>query len=78
MKELIVSGIKLAYIPAHNYFFEISEVTEKLKVHRSRVNYPSRKKCLNWARYQKNVIILLSVIVAEIYYASGFFIGKNS
>jgi hypothetical protein len=72
MDELIASGIKLAYLPAHNYLFEIAEVTEKLKVHRHRVYYPSKEICLNWARYQKNVSILLSDIVAEIYYARIF------
>ena len=78
MDELFASGIKLAYFPEHNYIFENADEAETLKVHRNRVNCPSRFTCLNWARYQKNVSLLLSDIVAERYYAGDFFIGENS
>jgi cell division protein FtsL len=53
-------------------------VTEKLKVRRNFVSCPSRETCLNWASYQRNVSLLLSDIVVEIYYARGFCIGDNS
>jgi hypothetical protein len=78
MDELFASGIKLAFFPEHSYIFEYADEAETLKEHRNLVNCPSRDICLNWARYQKNVSILLPDIVAELYYAGGYFIGENS
>jgi hypothetical protein len=78
MDELFTSGIKLAYLPEFNYIFKIADESEVLKVHRNRVNCPSKEICFNWARYQKNVSLLMSDTVAEIAYALGDFIGENS
>jgi hypothetical protein len=78
LDEIFASGIKLTYSLEYNYIFKAADETETLKVHRNRVNCPSREICLNWAMYQKNLSVLLSDIVAEIYYAAGYFIGENS
>jgi len=78
MDELFASGIKLSYSPNYNHIFKIADEKEKLNVHRNRLNCPSGEVCLNWARYQKNVSLLLSDIVAEMLYAVGDFIGENS
>jgi hypothetical protein len=78
MDELFNSGIKLAYFPEHKHFFEFANETDTLKVHRNLLNCPLKKKCLNWAMYQKNLSVLMSDIVAELYYASGYLIGEYS
>jgi hypothetical protein len=78
MDELFTLGIKLAYSPEYSYIFRVAVETETLNVHRNLVICPSREICLNWAMYHKNVSLLLSDIVAETYYAGGFYIGENS
>jgi hypothetical protein len=42
------------------------------------VKCPSHLNCFEWAKYQKNVSILLVDISAEILYAIGEFVGDNS
>jgi hypothetical protein len=76
MDELFASGIKLAYPPGYNYIFENSDETEASR--RNHVNCPSYDVCGNWAMYQRNASILVADIVAKEFYASGFFVGKNS
>jgi hypothetical protein len=49
MDELFASDIKLAYSPEYNYILKVADETETLKVHRNRVNCPSREICSNWA-----------------------------
>jgi hypothetical protein len=78
MDELFASGIKLAYPPEHNFIFENGDETESLNVQRYRVNCPSYEVCENWAKYHKNVSILLVDKVAEDNYASGAYVGENS
>jgi hypothetical protein len=78
MDELFASDIKLAYSPQYNFIFKIADETETSNVHRNRATCPSGELCLNWVRYQKNVSLLLSDILAEMHYASGDFIGENS
>jgi hypothetical protein len=78
MDELYASGIKLAFLQAHNFFFNEFEETEALIVKRSRVNCPSFGVCMNWAKYQKNVSVLVGDAEAWEQYAVGHFIGENS
>jgi hypothetical protein len=78
MDELLDSGIKLAYQEVYNFIFENTDETEASKVQRNRLNCPSFNVCLNWAKFQKNVSILLSDIDAETAYAGGHFVGENS
>ena len=77
-EELFASGIKFAYLPEYNFIFENGDETEASKVQRNRVNCPSYGICANWAKYHKNVSILLGDKVAEDNYASGVYVGKNS
>jgi hypothetical protein len=78
MDELLDSGNKLAYHQAHNFLFDNGDETEASKVQRNRVNCPSFKVCVDWAKYQKNVSILLIDIIAEIQHALGDFVDENS
>ena len=78
MDELLASSMKFAYSAAYDYRFKNSDEPEKIKVHRNRIECPSREICFKWAKYHKNVSILLSDIVAKINYATGNFIGENS
>ena len=78
MDELFASGIKLAYPPEFNFIFERGDETEVAKVHRSRANCPSYEVCIEWAKCQKNVSILMVDRIAEEQYARGYFVGKNS
>jgi hypothetical protein len=76
--ELFASGIKLAYPPEYNFIFERGDETEASRVQRNFVNCPSYQICVNWAKYHKNVSILLLDNVAEDNYASCDFVGENS
>jgi hypothetical protein len=78
MDELFGSGNKLAYQPGQHFLFENGDETDFSKVQRNRVNCPSFEVCLDWAKYQKNVSILLLDKVAEDEYARGDFVGENS
>jgi len=78
MEELFASGIKLAYQTGQNFIFENGDETEKLIVQRNRANCPSIQVCENWAKYQKNVSILVADKVAEDNYARGDYVGENS
>ena len=78
MDELFATGIKLAYDPEHNFVFENVDETEASNVQTRRVNCPSLEVCENWAKYQKNVTILLYDFDAEIGFALGDFSGENS
>jgi hypothetical protein len=78
MNQLFASGIKLAYAPGYNNIFEKGDETEKSILQRNRVNCPSIRVCETWAKYQKNISILLLDKVAEDNYARGNFVGENS
>jgi hypothetical protein len=78
MDELFASGIKLAYQTEYSYIFEIIDEAEASKVQRIRANCPSYNDCVNWAKHQKNVSILLTDMLAEENYATGVYVGKNS
>jgi len=58
--ELFDSGIKLAYPPELHFIFENGYETEASKVQRNRANCPSFAVCLAWAKYQKEVSILIT------------------
>jgi hypothetical protein len=75
MDELFASGIKLAY-PQGNKV--VGDETEVSNVERNRVYCPTYWDCLNWAKYQKNVSIVVSDMMAEENYATGGFVGGNS
>jgi hypothetical protein len=78
MDELLDSGIKLAYLPGYDYIFNKGDKTEASKVKRNRLDCPLFKVCVDWAKYHKNVSILLIDMEAENDYALGTYIGENS
>jgi hypothetical protein len=78
MDELYASGIGLAYQEEHNSFFYEFEKIEASNIKRNRVNCPSFGVCMYWAKYHKNVSILLVDAAAWEQYALGYFIGENS
>jgi hypothetical protein len=78
MDELFASGIKLAYPPQYNFIYESGDERELSIVKRNRVNCSSYEVCVDWAKYQKNVSILLDDMYAEVHYAGGDFFGANS
>jgi nicotinamide riboside kinase len=71
IEELFSSDIKLAYQQEYNFIFENGDETEKSIVQNKRVNCPSYNVCENWAKYQKNVSILVVDKLAEDIYARG-------
>ena len=66
LDELLASGIKLAYPPGYNFIFENRDETEASKVQKNRVNCPSYEDCVNWAKCQKNISILVDDMIAEV------------
>jgi hypothetical protein len=78
MDELFASGIGLAYAQGHNFIFENCDQTEKSVLQRNRVNCPSFEVCENWAKYQKNMSVLLVDKLAEDNYSSGDYVGEKS
>jgi hypothetical protein len=78
MDELFASGIKLAYPEGHKFIFEIGDEMEASKVKRNNLNCPLFKVCMDWAKDQKNVSVLLTDTDAEMRYANGDFFGENS
>jgi hypothetical protein len=78
INELFDSGIKLAYPPEYSYIFENGDEKIAENVQRNHVNCSSYEVCVNWAKYHKNVSILMPDIIAEVNYASGNFVGENS
>jgi len=68
----------LAYPPEYNFIFENDDETEASKVQRNRVVCPSYEVCANWAKYQKNISILLADKIAEDNYARGVYVGDKS
>jgi len=78
MDELFASGIKFAYAPElNNSIFKYGDESETSKVKINSVNC-SWYVCLEWAKYHKNLSILLIDKDAEDYYANGDFLGENS
>ena len=71
--ELLASGINLAYPPEYSFIFESGDETELSKLERNRANCPSYDVCVNWAKYHKNVSILMVDRLAEVK-----FLGENS
>ena len=78
MDELFASGIKFAYPKEYSYLFENDDDTELSKVEKNHVICPSKIICENWAKYQKNVPILLVDKDAEEHYAAGVYFGEKS
>jgi hypothetical protein len=78
MDEMFASGIKLAYLPGYDLVLDIGDKTEASIVKRNKVICSTLEVCTNWAKYHKNVSILLVDMVAEEYYAIGYFVGENS
>jgi hypothetical protein len=78
VNELLASGIKLAYSEYYNLLLENLYGTESSQIKRNHVNCPSLNVCVAWAKYHKNVSILLLDMVVEEYYASGEIVGENS
>jgi hypothetical protein len=64
MDELFISSIKLAYPKELNFIFENGDEKERSIVQRNRANFPF-DVCREWAKYHKNVSIVLSDIEAE-------------
>jgi hypothetical protein len=78
MDELFDSGIKLAYPPEYSFIFENADDTEASKIQRIIAHCPTYEVCVNWAKYHKNVSILIFDMLAEGNYAIGNFVGENS
>jgi len=76
--ELFESGISLAYVSEYNFIFENGDETESSKVKQIHMICPTSKICVNWAKYQKNVSILLEDKAVEDMYANGELVGENS
>ena len=75
---MFTSGITLAYTPEYYFFFDNGYETESINVQRNRVDCPSYQFCVNWAKYHKNLSILLVDEIAEDNYARGVCVGENS
>jgi hypothetical protein len=78
MEELFASGIKLAYVPAHSYIFKDGDEKEASNIQRNFANCTTLLVCVEWAKNQKNVSVLFSDHTAELSYAMGYSVGKNS
>jgi hypothetical protein len=78
MDDLLASDVKLAYRPDSSFIFKIGDEEEVSKIRRHIVNCPSYWICMNWAKYHKNISILLADITAEFNYAIGDFVGETS
>jgi len=78
MDELFASDIKPAYTQSDDTFFELIVGTESLQIKRNHVNCPSKEICFAWIKDHKNVSIILLDKEAELRYATGEFVGKNS
>jgi len=78
MDELFASDIKPAYTQSYDIFFELIVGTESLQIKRNHVKCPSKKICFAWIKDHKNVSIILLDKEAELRYAVGEFVGKNS
>jgi hypothetical protein len=78
MDELLSSGIKLCCDKCHGSVFENGDETEVSKLKENLVICQSFEVCVEWAKYYKNISVLVSDIVAEIYYFFGDFVGENS
>jgi hypothetical protein len=70
--------MKLAYPPAYNFLFKNGDEKEAMNLNRSLVNCLLLDVCINWAMYQKNVLILMPDIYAESLQAYGDLVGENS
>ena len=78
LDELFDSGIGLFYPPGNDFIFDKGDETENSKVKKNRVICPSSDICLDWAKYRKNVSLLLEDYLVEYFYANGEFVGENS
>jgi hypothetical protein len=78
MDDLFASGIKLEYRPEFSFIYDIGDDKEVSKIHRHLANCPSPRVCEAWAKYQKNVSIILTDIQAELNYDIGDFLGEDS
>ena len=78
MDVLFSSGIKLTFRPDFSGILEFGDETELLKLRRHLTNCPSFMECMKWAKYHKNISILLPDIEAEFWYAVGYTVGENS
>jgi len=78
MDELFASGIKLAYPTEYSYIFERGDETDLTILQRNFADCPSYEICVNWAKYQRNVSILMMDLNAELLYDVGFFVGDKS
>jgi hypothetical protein len=78
LDELFASGIKLFYPQGYSFIFEIGDETLASKVRMNKANCSSFDDCVNWAKYQKNLSILLADMVADERYAVGVYVGDDS
>jgi hypothetical protein len=78
MDELFSAGMKLAFQEGRSFIFRNGDEIEASKVLRNLADCSSFEVCRNWATYQKNVSIMMAESFAELYYATGEFVGENS
>jgi hypothetical protein len=64
MDELLASGIKLAYSSVHTHIFEEGDEKGVSTVQRNLANCPSFEVCVECARNQRNVSVLLTDMYA--------------
>jgi hypothetical protein len=77
MDELFASGMKLFCDPHFSFLLHTGDETEVSNIYRNLANCPSYWVCEDWAKYQKNISILLTDIYAELGYATGFFLART-
>jgi len=65
MDELFDSGIKLAYPPEYSFILKNDDEKLAENVQRIHVNCLSYEVCVIWAKYHKNISILMPHIIAE-------------
>jgi len=77
MDVLFASGIKLTFRPDFSGILEFGDETELLKLRTHLTNCPSFMECMEWAKYHKNVSILLPEIQAEMLYSFSDTVGED-
>jgi hypothetical protein len=74
---LYESGTKLYYLPDLKFLFENVKETEVSKVQRNLANCSSYFECIQWAKYHKNVSILISELDMATFYARDVLLDEN-
>jgi hypothetical protein len=57
---------------------DVGDETVASKVQRNLANCSSYLSCVDWAKYHKNVSFVMNDMRAEVFFATGDFVGENS